>query len=371
MVRPTFDRSAIHRASGLFAAALLLLSSPLAAQAGPRIRPEGTDSSGKKRESPWLIVPTFSLNPKLGASFGALGAYMHYFDEKSRPSMFGLGGQYTTTKSAIASVFARASWDEDHQRLIALLVAGKIRNDYDDYLGTGQPLKTDDKLFAVVARYLYRVWGHWFIGPQGLYSNYQLLGESPTDDQILDVLGLKGFESAGLGISLYRDNRDNENSPHHGALVNVNNVAYRDWLVGDNNFDVYRVEIRAFIPNGKGHVLAIRQFNKLTSNAPPSAFAAIQLRGYKPGELLGEYMSSIEVEERFRLADRWTSTAFVGAAVLYGDSPTGGGFDNPYPDIGAGVQFVIKQKEGIVANAEAAFGKDGEYGIYIKLGYAY
>src|SRR5688572_31429466 len=71
----------------------------------------------KEEESPWLLIPTFSVSPKLGASFGAIGAYLHYFDEKSRPSMFGVGGQYTTTESAIASLFTRASWDEDNQRV--------------------------------------------------------------------------------------------------------------------------------------------------------------------------------------------------------------------------------------------------------------
>ena len=30
-----------------------------------------------EKESPWLILPILSLNPKLGTSPGALGAYLH------------------------------------------------------------------------------------------------------------------------------------------------------------------------------------------------------------------------------------------------------------------------------------------------------
>jgi hypothetical protein len=353
-------------------AALLFSGAAGLAQTTPAKEPTAQEAEAKKEdESPWLVVPTFSLNPKLGASFGAMGAYLHYFDEKSRPSMFGVGGQYTTTESAIASVFSRASWDEDHQRVIALLAGGKIRNDYDDYLGTGVPLKTNDELRALVGRYLYRVYGDWFVGAQGTYTNYQLLGQTAFDDQVLDLLGLHGFKSGGLGLAIYHDSRDNENSPNHGFLANLNNIAYRDWIAGSDNFDVYRVDLRGFIPHGDGHVLAMRQFNQLTANAPLAAFAPVQLRGYKMGQYLGEYMSSFEVEERLRWGERWTSTVFAGAALLYGSGQGSVGYDNLYPSAGAGVQYVLKQKEGIVINLEAAFGKDDNYGIYIKLGYAF
>ena len=366
------DRSRSLHVSGLLCAALCLLPGAVLSQATPAASNPGADTAtAEKDESPWLIIPTFSLNPKLGGALGGRGAYTHYFDEKSRPSMFGVGAQYTTTESAILSLFARASWNEDKQRVIGLVAGGKIRNDYDDYLGTGVPLKTDDELAAVVGRYLHRVRGDLFLGVQGIYSNYQVLGESASDDQVLDILGLQGFKSAGIGLSIYHDSRDNENSPGKGVLVNVNNIAYRDWLAGSDNFDVYRVETRAFFQHGNGHVLAVRQFNKLTSDAPVGAFAAVQLRGYKAGQYLGEYMSSLEVEERFRLRPRWTSTVFVGVAMLYGDNPSGADFDNPYPDLGAGLQFVLKQKERIVVNLEAALGKDDNYGVYIKLGYAY
>ncbi len=367
---------------GLGVALALLLGGTASGQAEPPAQAgkpaEGGDSKAeaaqpeeKEKQSPWLFVPTFSKNPKLGAAFGLTAAYIHYLDEESRPSMFGLSGQYTSTESVIASAFARASWDRDHQRLIGVLAAGNIKNDYDDYLGTGQPLKTNDQLRALVGRYLYRVYDDWFLGVQGTYTNYQLLGDSAFDDQVLDVLGLKGFESGGVGLSAYHDSRDDENSPTTGFLLNVNNIAYREWIAGSNNFEVYRVDFRDFFPHGAGNVFAVRQYNQLTAGAPAAAFAPVQLRGYTPGEYLGEYMSSIEVEERYRWAERWTSTLFAGAAVLYGDTPTGSSYDAPFPSIGAGVQYLMRPKEGMVLNLEGAAGRGGSYGIYIKFGYGW
>src|SRR6187399_2918456 len=98
----------------------------------------------KNRSSPWLVVPVVSSNPKLGTTFGGLGAYLHTFDPDSQVSLFGATYQYTSTESSIAAAFARTSFGADHHRIIALAVFGYIKNDYDDYLGTGKPLKTDD-----------------------------------------------------------------------------------------------------------------------------------------------------------------------------------------------------------------------------------
>src|SRR5512134_2643862 len=82
-------------------------------------------------KSPWLLTPIVQSNPKLGTSLGALAGYLHNFDEKSRPSIFAVQGQYTSTDSIIAGGFAKTSYDEDRQRLIAGLMYGYIKNDYD------------------------------------------------------------------------------------------------------------------------------------------------------------------------------------------------------------------------------------------------
>lgn len=333
--------------------------------------PAKKEDEKKKDESPWLIAPLFSLNPKLGLSLGAIVGYMFYFDEQSKFSMVGINAQYTSTKSAIVGLVSKLSFGEDHHRFIGLALGGNIRNDYDDFLGTGAPLKSNDELRALFSRYMYRFWGDWFVGGQIIATNYAMIGDSALDDQVLTVLGLTGFRSAGLGAVVYHDSRDSETMPTKGYYVNGNNVAYREWLAGENNFDVYRLDGRFYIPEGDGHVLALRQFNQFTVDAPPSAFAPVQLRGYKMGQYLGKNMSSVEAEERFRLAEQWTVTVFTGVAFLYGNGQSLNDPDTIYPNIGAGVQYVLKQKEGIVANLEFAAGKRDNYGVYIKLGYGF
>ena len=104
-------------------------------------------------------MPVVSSNPKLGTAFGGMGAYLRQFDPDSQVSLLGLTYQYTSTHSTVAGAFARTSFGADHHRIIAIAGFGFIKNDYDDYLGTGQPLKTNDDLKALAGRYLYRVEG--------------------------------------------------------------------------------------------------------------------------------------------------------------------------------------------------------------------
>jgi hypothetical protein len=311
------------------------------------------------------------VNPKLGTTFGALGGYLHYFDDKSRPSMFAVPVQYTTTDSLIASAAARTSFDEDHQRLNAVVAYGNIKNDYDDYLGTGVPLKNEAELHSFIVRYLYRVHSDWFLGAQGLYQNFDIAGESAFDDQVLETVGVQPYNSGGAGLAAYHDSRDNENKPTKGWVLSLNNMAYREALGGDNDFDVYRADLRWFANHGNGNVFALRQLNHLTQDAPTQTRAPVQLRGYKIGQYNADYMSSVEGEERLRLGERWTATLFAGVAYLYGRGTKDDESENLYPTAGTGIQFVVKQKEGIVMNLEYAQGKNDNHGVYLKMGYAY
>src|SRR6516164_4900083 len=299
-----------------FLCGLALPATTTRAHAAAAAAPATLAATGKEdkesSESPWLLVPTLSSNPKLGTSVGGMGGYMYYFDPESRVSLFGGNAQYTSTNSIIAALFAKMSFDADHQRLNALVAGGNIKNDYDDFLGTGQPLKSEDHLRAFALRYQYRVWGDWFLGVQAVDTNYQILGQSELDNELLQTLGLTGFSGGGIGLVANLDSRDSEFSPHKGWLVNVNNIAYRDWIAGNNNYDAYRADVRYYWGHGDGNVLAVRLNNQWTVDAPKSAYAPITLRGYKFGQYLSEHMSSFEVEERLHIAARWTATVFVG-----------------------------------------------------------
>ncbi|SAL86222.1 hypothetical protein AWB74_07612 [Caballeronia arvi] len=186
------------------------------------------------------------------------------------------------------------------------------------------------------------------------------------------MLGLTGSKAGGVGPVLNHDSRDIVDAPKQGWYFNLNNIAYRQGIEGSNNFNVYRADFRQYWSHGDGNVFAVRQSNQWTADAPASAYAPVVLRRYTIGEFLGKYMSSFEVEESHRLAARWTATLFAGMACLYGGS-RGGCTDssNRFPNLGAGVQHVLKPAQGIVANLEFALGKEGNKALLFKMGYAW
>jgi outer membrane protein assembly factor BamA len=218
---------------------------------------------------------------------------------------------------------------------------------------------------------VYRVKGNWFLGAQGVYQNFGIVGETTFDDAVLDVVGVRPYKSGGLGLVALYDTRDNENMPTKGWVGNLNSMAYRESLGGEDNFDIYRAEVRYYFHHGKGNVLAIRNSNQFTIDAPTQTKATVQLRGYKVGQYNGDNMSSLEVEERLRLAERWTATLFIGIACTYGGDQSCSDDADLYPAWGGGFQFILKPIQGIVMNLEYAEGKDGNYGVYLKMGYAY
>lgn len=331
---------------------------------------ESEDSTGKKR-SPWLFVPLFNSAPKMGTSIGALGGYLHHFDEESPTSMFGITGTYSNTDSLMFAAFARIYFDQDKQRLLLGGMHGEVNNEYADFLGTGYEVKSTDNIYAIFARYLYGVKSDWYLGPQVLSTNYAISGNDYFSQQFLERIGLTGFCSNGVGVVVERDTRDNQNSPGSGSWMNFNNVAFREGLGGDYTFDAYSFTAKKFFKHGKTSVLASCIDGRWTNDAPPGGYSSVRLRGYTMGQYLAPHSTLLELEERYVIKNRLGGTVFAGVASLYGDDLHPFDSENLYPSIGAGITYMLKVEEKMIVRLEAAKGKSENYGFYLKFGYEF
>ncbi len=338
-----------------------LLSSTLFAETGDT----------KEISSPWIVTPTISSDPKLGTTAGIMAAYLYSFDDESPVSMFGTAGNYSSTDSVTGGVFARAYFDKGTQRLIAFFGGGNIKNEYSDYLGSGLPVSTTDDLNAFVTRYLHQVKGEWFAGFQAANTNYTISGDDIMSQDILNRIGLVGFDSVGVGLAAHYDSRDNQNSPTSGHSVEINNLAYRKSFGGDTSFDTYNMHLKSFLEHGDQNVLALKVSGRWTSGAPTSGYSSVDLRGYTRGQYLAPHMTSVEIEERYVLYKRWTGTLFTGVACLYGGSASCDDSGNLYPAAGAGIRYLMKPEEKMVVRMDLAYGKSGNNGFYMSFGQAF
>lgn len=318
------------------------------------------------KTSKWFGTPLVSSDPKVSTSAGAMVGYMHAFDDVSPPSIFGVAGTYSTTDSWVAGIFAKTHFGEDRHRLTAGAFTGLIRNDYNDFQGTGLPLQTTDDLTVYALRYVARFHGHWYAGPQLISANYLISGGDALSGEIIETIGLTGFDSNGLGLLVQYDSRDNQYSPSAGQAFEAQNIAYREALGGDVSFDAYNADYQYYHSHGKGHVLALHARGRWTHDAPPGGYSSVELRGYTRGQYLAPYMTLAEVEERFSLTKKWGLSAFAGLAVLYGED-RGSTEDQLFPAGGGGVRYRLND-EGLMVRTELAVGKDDNWGFYLQFG---
>ncbi len=180
-------------------------------------KPE-TPSEKDSKSSPWFVTPLVTSDPKISTAAGALAGYVHEFDEESPPSLFGVTGTYSTTDSWYLGAFAKTHFGKDNHRLTTAIVTGQIHNDYSDFLGSGLNVQTTDDLTLFALRYAYQIYGHWYLGPQFISTNYAISGDNLLSGQVLEHIGLTGFRSNGLGLYTQYDTRVNQYSPLTGQV---------------------------------------------------------------------------------------------------------------------------------------------------------
>lgn len=328
-------------------------------------------SAAEDKSSPWLFTPTLSSSPKLGTSAGALAAYLHDFDEDSPTSMFGITGNYSDTDSWVGGTFGKVYFRQDSYRLAWFLGGGLVRNEFEDFLGTGRALSSNDDLGVYALSYLQQLRGHWYAGVQTVGTDYAIYADDPTDQAILQLIGLTGTRSVGAGLQVQYDSRDNQNSPLSGVLFELKHLANRRALGSEDNYDGVRLKAAHFIRHGNDAVLAINLSGRWTADAPASALSSINLPGYVRGQYLAKHTSSLLAEERLPLGQRFGVVAFAGIGCLYQRASDCGAHDNRYASGGAGAFFVLKPEERMVIRVDAAYGEASNRGYYIRFGHPF
>ena len=274
---------------------------------------------------------------------------------------------YSTTDSWTAGGFGQMFFDKDNQKMMVGMFGGKIRNDYQDFLGSGVSAQTTDDLQVFFTRYSYRIKGDWYAGIQFISTNY-VIGADGLFADFLQLIGLTGFDSNGLGLVAEYDSRDNVRNPTSGSLFDLNNVAYREGLGGDEDFDVYNMKYSQYVSHGNQNVLAWEVKGRWTSDAPIGGYSSVDLRGYIRGNYLAPNATLAQLDERIMFTRSWGMSVFGGVSCLYDSLSDCNDSENLYPAIGAGAIYVLKEEAGIVLRAEIAKGKSDERAFYLTMG---
>ena len=331
---------------------------------------------------PWLITPTLSADPKLGANVGGLVAYLKKLDAESTPSMTGLSVSYSDTDSMTGALFSQLYWKADTRRLSLLAAGAEINNEYDDFLGTGQTVETQDNVHTFGFRYLHRLRpGGWFVGIQGISTNYAV-GADGILDSMLNQIGLSGFDAAGLGLVFQHDTMNNQRDPSGGHLHTVHNFAYRESLGSETSFDVGYADLRWYRSierfsvdkSGRSPVIAIQLKSRFTADAPLSGYSSVNLPGYTMGNYLSRHYSHVLVDARIPLKGKLGLVAFGGVGCQFGEDIAGRDLscgDATFPSVGVGVSYMLKAEASVLIRLEIAKGKSDNEALYLRFGHSF
>jgi Omp85 superfamily domain len=344
-------------------------SGTTATSSAPRVEEPAKESLLTRQEkSPWLFVPLVSSNPKLGTSLSLMGGYVWQLDPKSPASLVAVQGQRSSTDSTILALGGRFYFNGDRDRLEAALMQGRIKNDYEDFLGSGVRIRTNETVDALWSRYQRRVAPAWFVGGQFLSGNYQVSGADELSEQVIQDLALTGSRLVGLGAVATYDTRSNVNNPSEGLYAQLRNFAYRKGLGSEDSFDTVQGDLRSYLPLRPDNVLVLRASGGWTWDAPRSRQMSVGMRGYTRGQYLGRHVFTLEAEDRHMLQPKLGLKVFGGVSCLYGDGRSCSDQANLFPMLGGGAFYIIKPQQNMLISAELAWGKRGNQGLYLRFG---
>ena len=365
-----------------------ILPTPVLAQEVTDINPTEEQTEANEAAAtppklkPWLITPTLSADPKLGANVGGLIAYLKKLDAESTPSMTGLTVSYSDTDSMTGALFSQLYWKADTRRLSLLAAGAEINNEYDDFLGTGQTVETQDNVHTFGFRYLHRLRpGGWFVGVQGISTNYAV-GADGILEGALNQIGLSGFDATGLGLVFQLDTMNNQRDPSDGHLHTLHNFAYRESLGGETSFDVAYADLRWYRSierfsvgkSGRSPVIAIQLKSRFTADAPRSGYSSVNLPGYTMGNYLSRHYSHVLVDARIPLKGKLGLVAFGGVGCQFGEDIAGRDLscgDATFPSVGVGVSYMLKAEASVLIRLEIAKGKSDNEALYLRFGHSF
>ena len=333
-------------------------------------------------KKPWLITPTLSADPKLGANVGGLVAYVKKLDAESTPSMFGLSVSYSDTDSSTGALFGQLYWGQDTRRMTLLAATAEVNNEYDDFLNLGSAVETQDSVHSFAARYMQQFRpGGWFAGIQGVSTNYTV-GADDSLQGVIDQVGLSGFDATGLGLILQHDTMDNQRDPGAGHLFTLHNIAYRKTFGGESSFDVGLLDLSWYHSLGKAWskrtarapVIAVQVTARVTDDAPPSGFSSVTLPSYTRGNYLSQHYSHLLVDGRFPITKKFGLVAFGGVGCQFGVDILNRDVscdDALFPAIGAGVSYMLKEEASVLIRLEFAKGKSDNEAVYLRFGHSF
>jgi outer membrane protein assembly factor BamA len=209
-----------------------------------------------------------------------------------------------------------------------------------------------------------RAYKNLYLGINYSYSKVETEFEIDNQPRQVDFFN-------GLGAVASLDTRDNVYYPHQGFISDINYSSFPEFI--GNNYVSQKIEI------DYNHFFKMKNDRDIWANRLYTGFGIgdlnfnqqfvvgrTDIRGYALGKYRGDQIIAVQTEYRYNPFKKLGFVGFGGLATVFGAVNYS---DNGLllPGIGAGVRYVVFEKNHMNMGMDFAVGK-GDWGFYFKIG---
>ncbi len=323
----------------------------------------------------WVPVPVPVSNPTIGSGLQAALLYLHprpAREDSSPNATSGLVGMYTNTDSWFAGIFHDDYWAGDRYRFAGFLGYGDLNLKYygigDNPYLSRNPLNYELRAFFFTPKIQIRIpsTNHWFAGVQYLLIDSDVLFRTSQIHPILpDIRG--HILSAGLGLLVTFDSRDDNYYPTSGQLFEAKWTNYGKSWGGDYSYDKYRAFLNHYQPILPTVVLALRARAEFCSGDTPFYdLSYLDMRGFARGRYQDNATFSMHAEGRYKFTPRWGVIGFLETG-WYGEDFKDFSSDRHVVSYGGGLRWQVVKDKKMHLGLDMAFSTD-EKAFYVQIG---
>lgn len=325
-----------------------------------------------------VAVPIPVINPTIGNGLQAALIYLHpkrTGDTKSPNATSGLVGMYTDTHSWLTGIFHDDYWAEDKYRFTGFIGYGDLNLEYfgigDDPQFSDNPIDYEISGLVFMPQFQVRIpkTENWFVGGSYLYINSEIFFK--TDRVNIDLPDISSeIESAGAGLLITYDSRDDNYYPLSGQMFRTRWVDYGQTWGGDYEYDKWTTSINHYQPIGGKTVIGLRA-NLQTSGGDVPFFDLpyLDMRGFPRGRYRDKNTLSLHAEARYKFHQRWGVVAFLEAGWFAEDIEEMTS-SKTITTAGGGIRWQVLKEKKLHLGLDVGFSRDGP-AVYVHIGEAF
>jgi len=279
---------------------------------------------------------------------------------------------YTNTQSWAVGAIHDGFYRDDHIRFRLPAFHGEFNLDFYG-IGNDSPLKDNPVEYnavtdGLIPRLLFRLpWNNWFLG--GQYVFLKINTKFDVSNLLPNAPGIDTqAQTAGLGLVGVYDSRNSNFWPTKGSWLDLTATQYGEYVGGDSSYFKLVTKWAQYFPLTDTVTLLYRLDGQLIDgDAPFWALSRIRLRGYSGGQFLDDVALTAQAEVRWNFYRRWIALAFGGGGRIadsvgdLGSAPTNWAG-------GAGVKYMLVEKQKLTVGIDLAYAEGGNVAVYFQVG---